>query len=115
MGEREEYYDRRAAEYDESITAGLDAETAAAFARESAALGRVLAAVPPGRVLDVACGTARWWCCSCRPPRHRRSWSWPRVPWRSQPCGARCFSLHVWTMRALRTVKPRFPTPKEDV
>jgi hypothetical protein len=25
------------------------------------------------------------------------------------------FSLHVWTMRALRTVKPRFPTPKEDV
>jgi ubiquinone/menaquinone biosynthesis C-methylase UbiE len=58
MGEREEYYDRRAAEYDQSITAGLDAETAAAFAQELAALGAVLAALPPGRVLDVACGTA---------------------------------------------------------
>lgn len=58
MGEREEYYDRRAAEYDGSITADLDAETAAAFARELAALGLVLAALAPGRVLDVACGTA---------------------------------------------------------
>jgi ubiquinone/menaquinone biosynthesis C-methylase UbiE len=57
MGEREEYYERRAAEYDETITDGLDAETVAAFARESAALGRVLVALPPGRVLDVACGT----------------------------------------------------------
>jgi ubiquinone/menaquinone biosynthesis C-methylase UbiE len=53
-----EYYDQRAAEYDETITDGLDAETAAAFARELAALGQVLAALPPGRVLDVACGTA---------------------------------------------------------
>jgi ubiquinone/menaquinone biosynthesis C-methylase UbiE len=35
----------------------VDAETAAAFARELAALGRVLKALPPGRVLDVACGT----------------------------------------------------------
>jgi hypothetical protein len=25
------------------------------------------------------------------------------------------FLLHVWTMRARRTVKPRFPTPREDV
>jgi ubiquinone/menaquinone biosynthesis C-methylase UbiE len=58
QGEREEYYDRRAAEYDQSITLGLDAETAAAFAQELAALGAVLAALPPGRVLDVACGTA---------------------------------------------------------
>jgi ubiquinone/menaquinone biosynthesis C-methylase UbiE len=58
VGEREEYYDRRAAEYDGSIAADLDAETAAAFARELAALGPVLAALPPGRVLDVACGTA---------------------------------------------------------
>ena len=58
VGEREEYYDRRAAEYDETITADLDAETAAAFAGELAALGSVLAALPPGRVLDVACGTA---------------------------------------------------------
>ena len=58
MGEREEYYDRRAAEYDETTTAGLDAETAAAFAQEMAALGAVLAALPGGRVLDVACGTA---------------------------------------------------------
>jgi len=57
MGEREEYYDRRAAEYDETITVGLDAKTAAAFARELAALGSVLAALPGGRVLDVACGT----------------------------------------------------------
>jgi ubiquinone/menaquinone biosynthesis C-methylase UbiE len=57
MGEREDYYDRRAAEYDETVTDGLDAETAAAFARELAALGRVLKALPPGRVLDVACGT----------------------------------------------------------
>jgi ubiquinone/menaquinone biosynthesis C-methylase UbiE len=57
MGEREEYYGRRAAEYDESIIAGLDTETAAAFAQEMAALGSVLAALPGGRVLDVACGT----------------------------------------------------------
>jgi ubiquinone/menaquinone biosynthesis C-methylase UbiE len=57
MGEREEYYGRRAAEYDESIIAGLDTETAAAFAQEMAALGSVLAALPPARVLDVACGT----------------------------------------------------------
>jgi ubiquinone/menaquinone biosynthesis C-methylase UbiE len=58
MGEREEYYDQRAAEYDETVTAGLDAETAAAFAGELATLGSVLGALPPGRVLDVACGTA---------------------------------------------------------
>ncbi len=57
MGEREEYYDRRAGEYDETITTGLDADAAAAFARELAALGVVLAALPGGRVLDVACGT----------------------------------------------------------
>jgi 2-polyprenyl-3-methyl-5-hydroxy-6-metoxy-1,4-benzoquinol methylase len=57
MGEREDYYDRRAAEYDETVTDGVDAETAAAFARELAALGRVLKALPAGRVLDVACGT----------------------------------------------------------
>jgi hypothetical protein len=25
------------------------------------------------------------------------------------------FSLHLWTVRALRTVKPRFPTPAQDV
>jgi ubiquinone/menaquinone biosynthesis C-methylase UbiE len=52
-----EYYDRRAAEYDETILDGSDAETAAAFTGELAALGRVLAALPPARVLDVACGT----------------------------------------------------------
>jgi ubiquinone/menaquinone biosynthesis C-methylase UbiE len=57
MGEREEYYERRAAEYDETLTDGMDATTVAAFARELAALGRVLVALPPGRVLDVACGT----------------------------------------------------------
>jgi demethylmenaquinone methyltransferase/2-methoxy-6-polyprenyl-1,4-benzoquinol methylase len=52
-----EYYDRRAAEYDETILDGSDAETAAAFTDELAALGRVLGRLPPGRVLDVACGT----------------------------------------------------------
>jgi demethylmenaquinone methyltransferase/2-methoxy-6-polyprenyl-1,4-benzoquinol methylase len=57
MGQREEYYDRRAAEYDETITDGLDSETAAVFAAELAALGRVLVGLPPARVLDVACGT----------------------------------------------------------
>lgn len=57
MGQREEYYDRRAAEYDQTITDGLDAATVAAFASELAALGRVLVGLPPGRVLDVACGT----------------------------------------------------------
>jgi len=53
-----EYYERRAAEYDETILDGADAATAAAFHRELDGLGRVLAALPPARVLDVACGTA---------------------------------------------------------
>lgn len=53
-----EYYDRRAAEYDETISDGLDTETAATFAQELAALGNMLAAIPSARVLDVACGTA---------------------------------------------------------
>jgi demethylmenaquinone methyltransferase/2-methoxy-6-polyprenyl-1,4-benzoquinol methylase len=53
-----EYYERRAAEYDETILDGTDAATAAAFNRELDDLGRVLAALPPARVLDVACGTA---------------------------------------------------------
>lgn len=57
MGEREEYYERRAAEYDQTVTDGMDADAVAAFASELAALGRVLAGLPPGRVLDVACGT----------------------------------------------------------
>jgi ubiquinone/menaquinone biosynthesis C-methylase UbiE len=52
-----EYYDRRAAEYDETILEGSDAETVAAFTEELAAVGRVLATLPPARVLDVACGT----------------------------------------------------------
>ena len=58
MGEREAYYHQRAGEYDQTITAGLDPATAAAFAQELAALGAVLEALPPGRVLEVACGTA---------------------------------------------------------
>jgi demethylmenaquinone methyltransferase/2-methoxy-6-polyprenyl-1,4-benzoquinol methylase len=53
-----EYYDRRAAEYDETIMEGSDEATAAAFQQELDALGAVLAALPPARVLDVACGTA---------------------------------------------------------
>lgn len=47
MGQREEYYDRRAAEYDQTITDGRDAATVAAFASELAALGRVLVRLPP--------------------------------------------------------------------
>ncbi len=39
-----EYYDRRAAEYDDSITDGLDPAIASAMEREAAALGRSLAA-----------------------------------------------------------------------
>jgi SAM-dependent methyltransferase len=57
MGQREEYYDRRAAEYDQTVTDGMDDGSVAAFAGELAALGRVLVGLPPGRVLDVACGT----------------------------------------------------------
>jgi len=57
MGEREEYYDRRAGEYDETITEGLDAETSAAYTHELVSLGSVLEALPGGRVLEVACGT----------------------------------------------------------
>ncbi len=58
VDELEHYYDRRAAEYDETITTGMSAEAVAAWERELAALGRVLAALPGGRTLDVACGTA---------------------------------------------------------
>src|SRR5438128_2461784 len=46
-----DYYDRRAPEYDDTI--GLDEEQAL----EAAELDRAVAALPPGRVLDVACGT----------------------------------------------------------
>src|SRR6266536_1879752 len=53
-----EYYDRRAAEYDQTITDGMDAEATASIVHEAAALGRALAALPAGRVLDVGCGTA---------------------------------------------------------
>lgn len=52
-----EYYDRRADEYDQGLFDRPDPEAAAAFTREVAALGAVLAALPPARVLDVACGT----------------------------------------------------------
>jgi hypothetical protein len=58
----------------------------------------------------------RSWCCSSRPPRHRRSWCGRGRGRRGVPSvwGA-LFSLHVWTVRALRTIKPRFPTPAQDV
>ena len=52
-----EYYDRRADEYDQSLFERRDPEAAAAFTREMSALGEVLAALQPARVLDVACGT----------------------------------------------------------
>lgn len=52
-----EYYDRRAGEYDESITDGLDPDAVSEFAREGVELGRALAALPPAPTLDVACGT----------------------------------------------------------
>jgi ubiquinone/menaquinone biosynthesis C-methylase UbiE len=52
-----EYYDRRALEYDETVTAGLDPDAVAAFEREVAELCESLAALPPALTLDVACGT----------------------------------------------------------
>jgi ubiquinone/menaquinone biosynthesis C-methylase UbiE len=53
-----DYYDQRAAEYDQTITDDLDPRVALALASEAAAHGGVLAALPSCRVLDVACGTA---------------------------------------------------------
>lgn len=52
-----EYYDRRAAEYDASITEGVDQAVASAMEREGVALGQALAALSPALTLDVACGT----------------------------------------------------------
>jgi ubiquinone/menaquinone biosynthesis C-methylase UbiE len=53
------YYDRRAPEYDEWYRgAGRFAERdRPGWEREVDALGRALAALPPARTLDVACGT----------------------------------------------------------
>jgi SAM-dependent methyltransferase len=48
-----EYYQRRASEYDETSYEAADAEEVAELAR----LGDVIGALPPGRTLDVACGT----------------------------------------------------------
>jgi SAM-dependent methyltransferase len=54
-----EYYDRRAAEYDDwYLGTGLYAERARpGWAAELAALTTALAALAPARTLDVACGT----------------------------------------------------------
>lgn len=52
-----EYYDRRAAEYDETVTAGLQPAVAAELEREGDRLGEALATLPPALTLDVACGT----------------------------------------------------------
>lgn len=54
-----EYYDRRAAEYDDWYTGtGLfAARRRPGWEQELEALVRLLAALPPTRVLDVACGT----------------------------------------------------------
>jgi demethylmenaquinone methyltransferase/2-methoxy-6-polyprenyl-1,4-benzoquinol methylase len=54
-----EYYDRRAAEYDEwYLGTGLHAAPdRPGWDDELAELERTVAALPPGRVLDVACGT----------------------------------------------------------
>jgi ubiquinone/menaquinone biosynthesis C-methylase UbiE len=52
-----EYYDRRAAEYDETVTTGLQPAVAAELEREGDRLGEALAALPPALTLDVACGT----------------------------------------------------------
>ncbi|MEV0375870.1 class I SAM-dependent methyltransferase [Streptomyces sp. NPDC050636] len=56
---RERYYRHRAPVYDETsyrgdhvVNAGLD--------RETAEIGKLLAALPGGRVLDVGCGTGVW-------------------------------------------------------
>lgn len=48
-----EYYERRAPEYDETSWGALDPEHRA----EAGDLERVVAALGPGRVLDVGCGT----------------------------------------------------------
>jgi SAM-dependent methyltransferase len=49
-----EYYHRRAGEYDETSYGAADGEEVA----ELAQLRGVIGALPPGRTLDVACGTA---------------------------------------------------------
>ncbi len=49
MNEMMEYYDRRAAEYDDTVNRGA--------IEEASRLRTVLKALPPCRVLDVACGT----------------------------------------------------------
>lgn len=56
---REQYYRHRAPVYDETSYRGDDAVNAG-LDRETAEIGKVLAALPQGQTLDVGCGTGVW-------------------------------------------------------
>ncbi|MEU9190669.1 class I SAM-dependent methyltransferase [Streptomyces sp. NPDC048484] len=56
---REQYYRHRAPVYDETSYRG-DEVVNAGLDRETAEIGKVLTALPAGRVLDVGCGTGVW-------------------------------------------------------
>jgi ubiquinone/menaquinone biosynthesis C-methylase UbiE len=51
------YYDRRAPEYDRSILGLGEAAPPKDIAEDRAALLQAISRLPPGRVLDVGCGT----------------------------------------------------------
>jgi ubiquinone/menaquinone biosynthesis C-methylase UbiE len=56
---RERYYQQRATTYDQTSYRG-NAEVDAGLDRETAEIGSLLTALPPGPVLEVACGTGVW-------------------------------------------------------
>ncbi|MGW2417985.1 class I SAM-dependent methyltransferase [Streptomyces sp. NPDC001709] len=56
---REQYYRHRAPVYDETSYRG-DEVVNAGLDRETAEIGKLLNALPQGRVVDVACGTGAW-------------------------------------------------------
>ncbi|GGU68242.1 class I SAM-dependent methyltransferase [Streptomyces lavendofoliae] len=56
---REQYYRHRAPVYDETSYRG-DPVVNAGLDRETAAIGKLLTALPAGRALDVGCGTGVW-------------------------------------------------------
>lgn len=56
---RERYYQDRAPVYDATSYRG-NVEVDQGLDRETAELGKLLADLPPGQVLDVACGTGIW-------------------------------------------------------
>ncbi|GGV26470.1 hypothetical protein GCM10010260_78530 [Streptomyces filipinensis] len=59
---RERYHRRRAPVYDETSYRG-DETVNAGLDRETAEIGKLLNALPQGRVADVACGTGVWTQC----------------------------------------------------